>query len=120
MAAIKNEQQYNVAVERIEELLRVVGNHTSSDDKEFVELDLLSDLVADYEAVHYPVRKPTLSEVVMDAMSEREINQIALAEMLDVSVSRIGEILTGKTTPTFKVAQKLHKRLQIDANLILG
>jgi len=56
MATIKTELQYNKAVERIEELLLVVGNDTSPEDKNFIELDLLSELVADYEAIHYPVR----------------------------------------------------------------
>jgi len=51
-AAIKTEQQYDKAVERIEELLRVVDNNTSPDDKNFIELDLLSELVADYEAMY--------------------------------------------------------------------
>ena len=63
MVAIKTELQYEKAVERIEELLRVVGNDTPPDDKNFIELDLLSDLVADYEAVHYPVRMNRLHEM---------------------------------------------------------
>ena len=45
MAVIKTEYQYNKAIERIEELLLVVGNDTSSDDKSFIEHDLLSELV---------------------------------------------------------------------------
>jgi len=52
MTAIKNEQQYELSLERIEELLKVVGNDTPSTDKNFIELGLLSDLVADYGAVH--------------------------------------------------------------------
>ena len=120
MAAIKTEHQYNKAVERIEELLVVVGNDTSPDDKDFIELDLLSELVADYEAVHYPVRMPTLPEIVKSSMNERGLTQVALADILGISVSRINEILSGKCTPTFKIAQRLHKQLQIDANLILA
>jgi len=57
---IRNEIQYNAACERIEELLKVVGNHTPTSDKNFIELDLLSDLVADYEDAFYPVKEPTL------------------------------------------------------------
>ena len=120
MATIKTEQQYEKALERIEELLLVVSNDTPTSDKNFVELDLLSDLVADYETAHYPVRVPTLPEVVKSSMNERGLTQVALAAMLGISVSRINEILTGKCTPTFKVAQKLHKQLQIDANLLLA
>jgi len=58
---IKNEMQYNAACERIEELLKVVGNDTPTDNKNFIELDLLSDWVADYEEVVYPVKEPVLS-----------------------------------------------------------
>jgi len=120
MAAIKTELQYDKAIERIEELLCVVGNNTPPDDKNFIELDLLSELVADYEAAYYPVRIPALPEIVKSSMNERGLTQVALAAMLGVSVSRINEILSGKCTPTFKIAQKLHKQLQIDATLILA
>ena len=81
---------------------------------------MLSEFVADYEAVYYPVRMPTLPEVLKSRMGEVGLTQVALASMLDISVSRINEILSGKCTPTFKIAQKLHKQLQIDANLILA
>ncbi len=120
MAAIKTEQQYDKALERIEELLCVVDNNTSPDDKNFIELDLLSELVADYEAVHYPVRMPTLPEIIKSSMHERGLTQVALAALLGISVSRINEILSGKSIPTFKIAQKLHRQLNIDANLILA
>lgn len=35
MVKIKNEQQYEKALERVEELLRVVGNDTPESDKNF-------------------------------------------------------------------------------------
>ena len=54
---IKNEIQYNAACERIEKLLQVVGNDTPTSDKNFIELDLLSDWVADYEETFYPVKE---------------------------------------------------------------
>lgn len=49
MARIKTEKQYKAACSRIEELLKVLGNDTPTDDKNFLGLDLISDLVADYE-----------------------------------------------------------------------
>ncbi len=49
MTQIKNEQQYKAACDRINELLKVVGNDTPADDRNMIELDLISDLVADYE-----------------------------------------------------------------------
>ena len=55
MAKIKDKKQYDAACARIEELLKVVSNNTPTDDKNYLELDLLSDLVADYEEEHFPV-----------------------------------------------------------------
>ena len=46
MVQIKNEKQYKAACDRINELLKVVGNDTPADDKNMLELDLISDLVA--------------------------------------------------------------------------
>ncbi|MCF8352617.1 MAG: transcriptional regulator, partial [Bacteroidales bacterium] len=74
MTRIKTEIQYNITVERIEELLQIVGNDTPKDDKYFVELDLLSDLVADYEEAYYPVSKPTLIETIRLRMAELGIS----------------------------------------------
>jgi len=55
MAKIENEKQYKAAMERIEELLPIVGEETSVDDRYSVELVLLSNLVADYDESNYPI-----------------------------------------------------------------
>ena len=47
------------ACERINELLKVVNNDTPADDKNMLELDLISDLVADYEEEHSPIAAPS-------------------------------------------------------------
>lgn len=120
MAKINTEIQYEKAVERIEELLPKVDNKTPEYDKDFVELDLLSDLVAEYEEEYYPIEKPTLPEVIRLRMAELGITQKKLAEMLNVSPSRISEFLSGKSEPTLKIARQLRNELGIDADIILG
>lgn len=55
MAQIKNDAQYKAAQQRIEELLRVVTNETPVYDKNFIELNRISDMVVDYEELHYPL-----------------------------------------------------------------
>ncbi len=59
MTEINNETQYRKALIRVEELLLVVGNDTTPDNQDFIELDLLSDLVADYEERYYPIPFPS-------------------------------------------------------------
>lgn len=53
MTKIENEKQYNSAMARIEELLKVVTDETPEDDINSVELVHLSKLVADYDDEHY-------------------------------------------------------------------
>ncbi|MDR0749573.1 MAG: helix-turn-helix domain-containing protein [Tannerellaceae bacterium] len=117
---IKTEKQYNAACSRIEELLKVVGNDTPADDKDFIELDLLSDLVADYEEAHSPVKEPELADVIKLRMYEMGINQTKLSELLGVSPSRVSEYLTGKSEPTLQVARNISRKLNISASVVLG
>lgn len=52
------EKEYESYLVRINELLDAVGNDTPPTDPAFIELDELSDLVADYEEAHLPVPTP--------------------------------------------------------------
>lgn len=120
MVKIKTEKQYEAACARIEELLKVVNNNTSTDDKNFLELDLISDLVADYEEEHFPIKAPSLVDVIKLRMYEMGINQTKLSELLGVSPSRISDYLTGRCEPTLKVAREMSRKLNIDADIVLG
>jgi len=120
MAEIKNESQYEAMIERIEELLKVVSNDTHLTDRYFLELDVISNLVEEYEEKYYTVKMPTLPEIIMDEMNERGLSQKQLAEILGVSPSRISEYMTGKAEPTLKVARLLNQKLDIDADFLLG
>ena len=71
MTRIQNEIQYQSAMTRIEELLRIVNSDTPVEDKDSVELVLLSELVADYEDVHYPIEKPTRIDSMIDTYLNR-------------------------------------------------
>lgn len=77
-------------------------------------------MVAEYEEEYYPVKKPTLPEIIRLRMAELGISQKALAQKLKVSPSRISEYLNGKSEPTLKVARRLRSELGIDADIILG
>ena len=55
MTKIENEIQYNWAVKRVEELLPKVSDDTPMDDPGSIELELLSNMVADYSEEHFSV-----------------------------------------------------------------
>ena len=68
----------------------------------------------------FPIKKPTLADIIKLRMYEMKLNQVKLSELLGVSPSRISEYLSGKSEPTLKVARDLNRKLNIDANIILG
>lgn len=49
---IQNETQYRAIMQRIEELLKIVNNNTSPTDSNYIELDILSEMVEEYEEKH--------------------------------------------------------------------
>lgn len=120
MRVIKTEKEYEAVYSRVEELLKIVTNKTSMDSKDFIELDLLSDLVADYEEANFPVTAPNLIDVIKLRMYELGINQKRLSELLGVSTSRVSEYLNGKSEPTLNVARSISVKLDIDASIVLG
>lgn len=120
MVEIHTEIQYERLMERIEELLKVVDNDTPVNDKNMVELEFISLLVSEYEEKHYPIEPPTLVEMIRERMSEMNISQKELAQLLGVSPPRISEYMNGKSEPTLKVARLLHQKLDIDPDILLG
>ncbi len=64
MTKIENERQYEWAVARVEQLLPLVNDDTPETDANYIELVLLSNLVADYSEEHYSVGEPSLMETI--------------------------------------------------------
>lgn len=50
-----SKQQYEYALNRIEELLPLVTEETPASDKNAIELTIVSDVVETYEKIHYPI-----------------------------------------------------------------
>ena len=120
MTKIKDKAEYEVLKDRIEELLVTVDNETPEYDKKLIELNLISNLVADYEEEYFPVKAPRLVDVIKLRMYEMNLTQLKLSELLGVSPSRISEYLSGKNEPTLKVAREISKKLNIDASIVMG
>ncbi len=120
MTKIENKAQYEWAESRVEELLTKVNNDTPETDPNYIELVLLSNLIADYSDAHYAVGRPTLIEVIKLRMYEMGLSQVALAKLLHVSPSRICDYLSGKSEPTMKVGRTISKTLNIDPAIVLG
>ena len=55
MTKIENNEQYEWAVARVEQLLPLVDDTTPRTDPNSIELELLSNLVADYSEEHFSI-----------------------------------------------------------------
>ena len=120
MAKIENEIQYEWAVKRVEELLPLVTDDTPRTDPNSIELELLSNMVADYSEEHFAIGSPSLMDVIKLRMYEMGITQSGLAQLLGISPSRVSEYLSGKSEPTLKIGREISRKLHIDANIVLG
>jgi HTH-type transcriptional regulator/antitoxin HigA len=54
---IENEEQYNQMVARVEQLLPFVDDDTPEDNPNRIELEMLSNLVADYSDDHFDINR---------------------------------------------------------------
>ena len=120
MAKIKNMEQYNWAVGRVEEIMPLVDDSTPESHPARIELELLSELVADYSEEHFSLGEPSLTDVLRLRMYELGLTQKAMAGLIGVSPSRLCDYLSGKCEPTLKIAREICIKLNVDASIVLG
>ena len=113
-------EQYEFALERVEELLPLVDDNTPVNDKKAVELTMMSDIVIAYEKEHYPIEKPTVAELIELSLEEKGMTQKQLAQEIGISPSRINDYISGRSEPTLKVARLLCQILNIKPAAMLG
>ena len=107
VAHIKNEAQYHAACDRINELLKVVNNETPLDDKNLLELDMISDMVADYEEDHFPiVPRDEMDSLKMSFQTLFEscpfLNASGFAEWIGINPSLMRKYKAGISVPQGK------------------
>ncbi len=115
-----SKQQYEYALNRIEELLPLVTDETPVSDKNAVELTIVSDVVEAYEKMHYPIAKPTIGELISLSIEEKGMTQKQLAKELGVSPSRVSDYISGRAEPTLRIARAICLILGITPAAMLG
>lgn len=110
--------QYKFALARIEELLPLVDGNTPVTDKNMIELTLVSDVVEEYETIHFPIGKPTIGILIKNALEEKAMTQKALAVILGISPSRINDFIVGRSEPSLKIASQICYILSIPFEVV--
>jgi HTH-type transcriptional regulator/antitoxin HigA len=111
---VKNEDDYNEAIQRIKALWG-----SKKDTSEGDELDLLVTLVETYEMNHFPIAPPDPIDAIKFRMEQMEMTKTDMAKYLG-SQSRVTEILNGKRKLTLKMVKSLYKGLKIPADTLLA
>lgn len=111
---IKTEQDYDQAIQRIEQLWG-----SKKDTPEGDELDLLATLVEAYEMQHFPIAPPHPVDALRFRMEQMGLTKSDLAKYLG-SPSRVSEVLSGKRQLSLSMIKKLYRELKIPAEVLLA
>ncbi len=111
---IKNEQEYNLSLERADAIF-----NSKPGTKEGDELELLLLVIKDYEDRHHPVSLPDPIEAIKLKMEEEGLKASDLAPEVG-SKSYISQVLNRKKPLTAQMMRRLHRRLRIPASVLLG
>ncbi|MBN1621851.1 MAG: hypothetical protein JW871_04590 [Endomicrobiales bacterium] len=110
---IKNEEDYNLALSRIEELMDAEQGTDEMD-----ELELLTALVEMYEQKQYPIDWPDPVEAIKFRMEQMGLAQKDMVPYFG-SKSKVSEVLNGKRPLTLSMMRELNKGLGIPAEILL-
>ena len=112
---IKTEDQYDQALARVYELMQT---DVKTDSPESDEIEVLSILVKEYEAEHYPIPSPNPLDAIKFRLDQMGLSEKELGEILGYR-SRKSEILSGKRKLSLAMIRKLNEVLHIPAEVLI-
>ena len=113
---IRNDAEYDRTVAMMNSLLDVLGDQ--EDHALAGLLDLVSELVADYDASHHAIEASEPREVLRYLIEQRGLKQSDLADI--VPQSNLSAILAGKRKISATMAGKLAKYFNVSAAVFIN
>lgn len=110
---IKTENDYQLALDRLDKIFEAPENSPESD-----EADLLALLIDEYEKKYYLIEAPDPIEAIRIRMEEMQLKQKDLADELG-GKNRVSEILNRKRKLTVDMIRKLADKLKLSASLLI-
>ncbi|HHH52902.1 MAG TPA: helix-turn-helix domain-containing protein [Bacteroidetes bacterium] len=110
---IKNENDYQKALERLKVIFDAKKNTKEGD-----ELEILSILIDKYESENYPIDLPDPIEAIKFRMEQMGMKQKDLAEIVGFK-SRVSEILNRKRKLTLDMIRKISSSLRIPTDVLI-
>ena len=113
VSLIKTENDYNLALERLEVIFDAKKGTKKGD-----ELELLGMLIEQYENKHFPIGLPDPIEAIKFRMEQIGYNQNDLAKIVGFK-SRASEILNRKRKLSLEMIRQLHDNLKIPTDVLI-
>lgn len=113
IAPIRNEEDYQKALKRLELIFDAKKGSEKGD-----ELEILSILIDRYENENFPIGMPDPIEAIKFRMEQMGMKQKDLAEVVGFK-SRVSEILSKKRKLTLDMIRKLNTTLQIPTEVLI-
>lgn len=110
---IRNEKDYQNAVNRLEEIFDAKRGTEEGD-----ELEILSILIDNYEDEHFPIEMPDPIEAIKFRMEQMGMKQKDLEEVFGFK-SRVSEILNKKRKLTLEMVRNLNTKLHIPTEVLI-
>ena len=110
---IKNDKQYNKAINRLEQIFDAKKSTREGD-----ELELLSLLIDKYEQEKYPIDFPDPIDAIKFRMEQLGYQQKDLVSAIGLK-SRVSEILNRKRKLTLEMIRKLSTELNIPTDILV-
>jgi len=110
---IKNKEDYDIALSRIEQLMDAKPRTTEMD-----ELELLAALVEMYEERHFPISPPDPIDAIKFRMEQLGLGQKDMVPFIGTK-SKVSEVLNGKRTLSLAMMRALNQGLGISAEVLL-
>jgi HTH-type transcriptional regulator / antitoxin HigA len=115
LLSLRNEQEYDRAVERLNRLLDEVG--TDEQHPLYTLLDTLGTLIHAYEEEHHPIPECSGVDVLRFLMEEHDLTQSDLPEIGSQGV--VSEILRGKRELNVRQIRALAKRFHVSPGVFI-
>lgn len=115
LLTIRNEREYDLAIQHLNELLDEIGADESHPLYEL--LDTLGTLVSVYEAQHHPLPRALGHEVLRFLMEEHDLAQSELPEVGSQGV--VSEVLAGKRELNVRQIRALAARFHVSPAVFL-
>lgn len=107
-------EQYEVANDCMEEILKSLTDEVHEGDPIMQELDRVTNIVEQYENEHVHIPLPTLGELIICSMQDWGITEENLAQQLGISQSKLADFIKDKEEPSLRIACQLCRILHIN------